>query len=79
MIIIYRHYRGQDVSEIMLTCLRTIIQHVANRQPNDPNIPDIVANMISIFQSMSSYHFKQYYRSRIFTDASGTQNMDLWY
>ena len=59
----------------MSTCLRTIIQHVANRQPNDPNIPDIVANMISIFQSMSSYHFKQYYLSFEPDDPTGRMNM----
>ena len=59
----------------MSTCLRTIVQHVANRQQNDPNIPDVVANMISIFQSMSPYHFKQYYQSFQPGDQTGRMNM----
>ena len=59
----------------MSTCLRTIVQHVANRQQNDPNIPDVVANMISIFQSMSPYHFKEYYQSFQPDDPTGRMNM----
>ena len=59
----------------MSTCLRTIVQHVANRQQNDPNIPRVVANMISIFQAMESSHFKQYYQRYQPSDQAGRENM----
>ena len=68
-------YCDLDTSEVMSTCLRTIVQHVANRQQNDPNIPHVVANMISIFQAMSPYHFKQYYQRYEPNDEAGRENM----
>jgi dedicator of cytokinesis protein 1 len=50
----------EDISELMLTCLRTVIQSVANRKKNDNNIKAVVANMICLLHSMNPKHYDHY-------------------
>ena len=59
----------------MNTCLRTLVQLVANREDNDPNIPDVVANMVAIFQAMAPSHYKQYIAEFQPDDQAGRENM----
>ena len=59
----------------MTTCLRTLVQLVANREDNDPNIPDVVANMVAIFQAMAPSHYKQYIAEFQPDDQAGRENM----
>jgi dedicator of cytokinesis protein 1 len=49
-----------DVSYVMFSCLRTVIQMVANRKAGDKNVPVVVSDMISLLRAMTSGHFEQY-------------------
>ena len=49
-----------DVNTIVQSCLRTVIQSVANRQNGDTNVRAVVANMISMFRNMTAQHFSAY-------------------
>ena len=59
----------------MCNCLRTIVQTVANRQPNDPNIPAVVVNMVAIFNAMTPLHYKRYIQDFTPENQAGRLNM----
>ena len=63
-----------DVSEVMFTCLRTVVQTIANRDTN-PNILAVVANMIALFNLMTEDHFEQYIMDFKPDTQAGRENM----
>ena len=51
---------AEDVSEVVMVLLRTVIQCVATRSKVDKNAPAMVTNMVSMFRLMTPSHFSQY-------------------
>ena len=58
----------------MFTCLRTVVQTIANRDSN-PNILAVVANMIALFNLMTEDHFNQYIMHFKPDNQAGRNNM----
>ncbi|XP_039295839.1 dedicator of cytokinesis protein 1 [Nilaparvata lugens] len=50
----------RDISEIMLSMLRTVIQTTIKMNRESHLIGNLVAVMISIFRQMTTFHFEQY-------------------
>ncbi|XP_076759592.1 dedicator of cytokinesis protein myoblast city isoform X3 [Xylocopa sonorina] len=50
----------QDVKEIMLTALRTIIQTVISMDRENPLVGNIVSVMLAIFRQMTQHHYEIY-------------------
>ena len=55
---------AEDVSEVVMVLLRTVIQCVATRSKVDKNAPAMVTNMVSMFRLMTPSHFSQYIQVR---------------
>ncbi|KFM70970.1 Dedicator of cytokinesis protein 1, partial [Stegodyphus mimosarum] len=49
-----------DISELMLSILRTIIQCVVHLERCNPLVGNVVAMMISVLRQMTPYHYNQY-------------------
>ncbi|KAF8795296.1 Dedicator of cytokinesis protein 1 like protein [Argiope bruennichi] len=49
-----------DISEIMLSILRTIIQCVVHLERKNSLVGNVVATMISVLRQMTPYHYSQY-------------------
>ncbi|PSN51994.1 Dedicator of cytokinesis protein 1 [Blattella germanica] len=63
MELLFRPDIGQtihDISEIMLTILRTVIQTTIAMDRESPLVGRLVAVMIAIFRQMTAYHFEVY-------------------
>ncbi|XP_026674071.1 dedicator of cytokinesis protein 1 isoform X3 [Ceratina calcarata] len=50
----------QDVKEIMLTALRTIIQTVISMDRENPLVRNLVSVMLAIFRQMTQHHYEIY-------------------
>ncbi|KAK9296203.1 hypothetical protein QLX08_009705 [Tetragonisca angustula] len=50
----------QDVKEIMLTALRTIIQTVISMDRENPLVGNLVSVMLAIFRQMTQHHYEIY-------------------
>nr|XP_012153465.1 PREDICTED: dedicator of cytokinesis protein 1 isoform X5 [Megachile rotundata] len=50
----------QDVKEIMLTALRTIIQTVISMDRENPLVGNLVSVMLAIFRQMTQHHYETY-------------------
>ncbi|XP_054707947.1 dedicator of cytokinesis protein 1-like [Uloborus diversus] len=50
----------KDISELMLSILRTIIQCVVHLERKNSLVGNVVATMISILRQMTPYHYNQY-------------------
>lgn len=49
-----------DIKTVMLTCLRTVVQSVANRRSEDRNVMAVVANLIGLLGQMTASHYEAY-------------------
>ncbi|XP_071039760.1 dedicator of cytokinesis protein 1 isoform X2 [Parasteatoda tepidariorum] len=66
MILLYSRTGGathNDISEIMLSVLRTIIQCVVHLSRDNSLVGNVVAIMISVLRQMTPYHYTQYINS----------------
>ncbi|GIY95439.1 dedicator of cytokinesis protein 1 [Caerostris extrusa] len=50
----------KDISEIMLSILRTVIQCVVHLERKDHLVGNVVAIMVSILRQMTPYHYNHY-------------------
>lgn len=65
----------EDVSNLTLTMLRTVIKSVANRQRGDRNVQAVVANMIGLLRIMTPRHYLQYIDSFRVDDPAGRSDL----
>ena len=66
---------SDDVSEVVMVLLRTVIQCVATRSKVDRNAPAMVTNMISMFRLMTPNHYSQYIHHFRPDEEAGRQNL----
>ncbi len=52
--------KASDVAEVMVPCLRPVIQSVARRRKGDDNIKAVVANMVCLLREMTPEHYDKY-------------------
>ncbi|CAN7990561.1 unnamed protein product [Ixodes hexagonus] len=63
MVVLHGHDRAQtvdDISEVMLSVLRTVIQTVIKTDRSLPIVGNIVALMVAILRQMSKHHYQIY-------------------
>jgi dedicator of cytokinesis protein 1 len=63
MEILYRQDVGpthNDVAEVMMNGLRTIIQTIISIERDDPCVGHLVSVMLSVFRQMTPHHYRNY-------------------